>query len=141
MVENGIFHYFVEERNQGRQKIRRKIFPLGPPFFILIIWEEKVLKDTLYKNTLNLLISPTPYIIHLTCDLMTFASSSFSLYLRSTTTSRFPSLTPFFFFSFFLSVFLPCLISTATWLNQVGRFYSFLSSLYSSLIYCFLLPS
>ena len=63
--------------------------------------EEKVLKDTLYKNTLNLLISPTPYIIHLTCDLMTFASSSFSLYLRSTTTSRFPSLTPFFF-SFFL---------------------------------------
>ena len=92
MVENGIFHCFVEERKQGRRKIRRKIFPSRPPFLILIIWEEKVVKDTFYTNTLNLFISPTPHFIHLTCDLMTFPSSSLSLYLHSTATSRFSSL-------------------------------------------------
>ena len=58
MVENGIFHCLVEERKQERQKIGGKIFSLGPPFFILPIWEEndeeKVLKDELYTNTLNL---------------------------------------------------------------------------------------
>ena len=57
-VENDIFHCLVEERKQERQKIGRKIFPPGPPFFILPIWEEneeeKVLKDILYTNTLNI---------------------------------------------------------------------------------------
>ena len=101
MVENGIFHCLVEERKQERQKIKRQIFPSDPPFFILPVWEEngerKVLKDTLYTNTLNLFISPTPHFIHLTCDLITFASSSLSLYLHSIATSRFS----FFFFFFF----------------------------------------
>ena len=103
MVENGIFHCLVEERKQERQKIKRKIFPSDPPFFILPVWEEngerKVLKDTLYTNTLNLFISPTPHFIHLTCDLITFASSSLSLYLHSIATSRFS----FFFFFFFFN--------------------------------------
>ena len=57
-VENDIFHCLVEERKQERQKIGRKIFPPGPPFFILPIWEEneeeKVLKDILYTNTHNI---------------------------------------------------------------------------------------
>ena len=57
-VENDIFHCLVEERKQERQKRGRKIFPPGPPFFILPIWEEyeeeKVLKDILYTNTLNI---------------------------------------------------------------------------------------
>ena len=136
MVENDIFYNFVEERKQGRQKIRRKIFPSGPPFFILIFWEENMLKDTLYTNTLNLFVSPTPHFIHLNCDLVTFPSSSLSLYLHSTAISRFSSLSlslsPSFYFIF------PCLLSAATWLNQVDRFYCLLSSLYSSLIYCFL---
>ena len=57
-MENDIFHCLVEERKQERQKIGGKIFPLGSSFFILPIWEEneqeKVLKDGLYTNTLNL---------------------------------------------------------------------------------------
>ena len=57
-VKNDIFHCLVEERKQERQKIGRKLFPPGPPFFILPIWEEneeeKVLKDILYTNTLNI---------------------------------------------------------------------------------------
>ena len=60
-VENDIFHCLVEKRKQERQKIGWKIFPLDPPFFIFPIYEEngeeKVLKDALYTNTLNLLIS------------------------------------------------------------------------------------
>ena len=68
MVENGIFYCLVEERKQERQKIGRKIFPPGPHFFILPIWEEKVLNDVLYTNTLILFISPAPHFIHLTCE-------------------------------------------------------------------------
>ena len=64
-VENGIFHSLVQERKQERQKIRRKIFPLGPPFFILPIWEEngekKMLNDVLYTNILTLFISHTSH--------------------------------------------------------------------------------
>ena len=57
-MENDIFYCLVEERKQERQKIGGKFFPLGPPFFILPIWEEnkegKVLKNALYTSTLNL---------------------------------------------------------------------------------------
>ena len=67
IVENGIFYYLVQERKQDRQKIRKKIIPSGPHFFILLIWEEKVLNDIIYTNTLTLFILPTPltFLLHL----------------------------------------------------------------------------
>ena len=65
IMENGIFHYLVQERKQEIQKIGRKIIPPNPHFFILPIWEEKVLNDVLYTDTLTLFISPTPHFIYL----------------------------------------------------------------------------
>ena len=64
-VKNDISHCLVQERKQERQKMGRKIFPPGPHFFILPIWEEKVLNDVLYTDTLTLFISPTPHFIYL----------------------------------------------------------------------------
>ena len=132
-VENGIFHCLVEKRKQERQKIGWKIFPLDPPFFIFPIYEEngeeKVLKDALYTNTLNLLIS------HVTWWLLPLHPYHFTF----TAQQRPRSLLSL---SLSLSLFfLPRLISTATWPNQVDTFYCFLSLLYSSLIYCFLMPT
>jgi len=39
-VENEIFSYLVHERKQVGNKMVWKIFPLGPPNFVLPIWEE-----------------------------------------------------------------------------------------------------
>ena len=69
-MENDIFYYLVEERKQERQKIGGKIFPLGPPFFILPILEEneegKVVKDALYTiPSIYLFYLPSLYSSHL----------------------------------------------------------------------------
>ena len=121
MVENGIFYCLVYERKQERQKTGRKIIPPSPHFFILLIWEEngeeKMLNDIIYTNTLTLFISPTSltFPLHLWLDyfclfiLITFLAPSQH---SNVNYSRFSSL----FLSFFFFFFLPCLISTATWL-------------------------
>ena len=61
IMENGIFHYLVQERKQEIQKIGRKIIPPNPHFFILPIWEEngeeKVLNDIIYPHFIHLTYS------------------------------------------------------------------------------------
>ena len=58
--QGGKWHFplFSCGKKTRETKIWGKIFPPSPPFFILPIWEEneegKVLKDTLYTNTLSL---------------------------------------------------------------------------------------
>ena len=58
--QGGKWHFplFGCGKKTRETKIWGKIFPPGPPFFILPIWEEneegKVLKDALYTNTLSL---------------------------------------------------------------------------------------
>ena len=96
MVENGIFHCLVEERKQERQKIGGEIFPLGTLFFILPIWKEneerKVLKDTLYTNTLNLsCIFFSFFSLHWAATLPLFLPFFFGA-------TMVPVMSPFFFF-------------------------------------------
>ena len=69
-MKNNIFHCLVQKRKQERQKIRRKIIPLGPHFFILPIWKEngekkifKIVNNVIYTNTFTLLHSPNSHSI------------------------------------------------------------------------------
>ena len=61
IMENGIFHYLVQERKQEIQKIGRKIIPPSPHFFIFPILEEngeeKVLNDIIYPHFIHLTYS------------------------------------------------------------------------------------
>ena len=126
--------YIVWLRNENRKdrKLVRKFSLMGslfyPPKSGEKCEEKSAVKALLHKYPL----SPTPHswpndfcpqII-----LITFASSH--PYLHNTPTSRFSSLSLSLFFFFF-----------STWPNEVDTFYCFLSSLYSTLIYCFLLNS
>ena len=101
-VENGIFYCLVEERKQERQKIGRKIFPPGPHFFILPIWEEKVLKDALYTSNLNVALPCCLFFFFLLLLLLLIFQAWASSFLFSSF-GRCPSFFSFllFFYSFF----------------------------------------
>ena len=111
-------------------------FPSWAHFFILQNREKNVKRKVLWKHFYTNTLSHLP-LIH---DLMTFAHklslSLFPLLILTFTTHQRPGSLLSLSLSLSLSSFF-----FSTWPNQVDTFYCFLSSLYSTLIYCFLLNS
>ena len=140
-MKNVVFYFLVEKENGKDRKPGRKFSLPGP-----LCWSPKSRGKSGEKNAMKALLRKYPLPSTLIHDLMTlsptppddffpqiifitFASSHLTFTGHSIpTSSGLGSLLSLFFFFFF-----------STWFDQVDTFYCSFSSLYSSLIYCFLL--